>query len=33
MYLTFAVIPLIFIIGSARPQAAGDGHDEPVVME
>jgi len=33
MYLTFAVIPLIFIIGSARPQAAGGGHDEPVVME
>jgi DHA2 family multidrug resistance protein len=34
MYLTFAVIPLIFIIGSSgsRPAAAG-GHDEPVVLE
>jgi DHA2 family multidrug resistance protein len=36
MYLTLAVIPLIFIIGSTRnkPAAAGGGHDdEPIVME
>jgi DHA2 family multidrug resistance protein len=34
MYLTFAVIPLIFIIASPkRRQAAAEGPDEPVVME
>jgi DHA2 family multidrug resistance protein len=33
MYLTFAVIPLIFIIGSSKSPPAADGHDEPVVME
>jgi DHA2 family multidrug resistance protein len=32
MYLTFAVIPLIFIIGSSRKRPAGE-HEEPVVME
>jgi MFS transporter, DHA2 family, multidrug resistance protein len=33
MYLTFAVIPLIFIIATPKSPAAADGHDEPVVME
>jgi DHA2 family multidrug resistance protein len=33
MYMTLAVIPLIFIIGSSKKKAAADGHDEPVVME
>jgi MFS transporter, DHA2 family, multidrug resistance protein len=33
MYLTFAVIPLIFILGKSGSQAAAAGHDEPVVME
>jgi DHA2 family multidrug resistance protein len=33
MYLTFAVIPLIFIIAAPKTQAVADGHDEPVVME
>jgi hypothetical protein len=36
MFLTFGVIPLIFIIGSTKKKAtpAGGGHDdEPIVME
>jgi DHA2 family multidrug resistance protein len=33
MYLTFAVIPLIFIIAAPKTRAAADGHGEPVVME
>jgi DHA2 family multidrug resistance protein len=33
MYLTFAVIPLIFIIGSSKRPVAADGHEEPVVIE
>ena len=34
MYLTLAVIPLIFIIGSSRKRSASaEGPDEPVVLE
>jgi DHA2 family multidrug resistance protein len=33
MYLTLAVIPLIFIIGGAGRQAAAAGPDEPVVLD
>ncbi len=33
MYLTLAVIPLIFIIAAPKNQAAAHGHDEPVVLE
>jgi MFS transporter, DHA2 family, multidrug resistance protein len=34
MYLTFAVIPLIFIIATPKtPASAAEGHEEPVVLE